>query len=44
MPLGLIGQLKDRAAFLDLVRFVFAVNDGGRAELNRLKKKAGVRN
>ena len=43
MTLGLIGQLKDRAAFLDLARFVFAVNEGGRAELNRLKKAAGVR-
>jgi putative heme-binding domain-containing protein len=42
MPLGLVGQLPDRAAFLDLVRFVFAVNEGGRTELNRLKKKAGI--
>ena len=42
MPLGLVTQLKDRGAFLDLVRFVFAVNDGGRTELNRLKKAAGV--
>ncbi|NBP82117.1 hypothetical protein EBU58_15720, partial [bacterium] len=42
MPLGLVTQLRDRSAFLDLVRFVFAVNEGGRTELNRLKKKAGI--
>lgn len=32
MPAGLVGQLKDRQAFLDLARFVFSINEGGEAE------------
>ena len=42
MPSGLIGQLKDRQAFLDLAKFVFTINKGGRNELRRLKREAGV--
>lgn len=40
MPAGLVGQLKDRQAFLDLARFVFSINEGGKAELRRLKAEA----
>jgi len=42
MPAGLVGQLEDRQAFLDLARFVYAINEGGKAELRRLKAAAGV--
>ena len=42
MPSGLIGQLKDRQAFLDLATFIFTINDGGKNELRRLKREAGV--
>jgi putative heme-binding domain-containing protein len=42
MPAGLVGQLKDRQAFLDLARFVFSINEGGKAELRRLRAAAGV--
>ena len=42
MPAGLIGQLQDRQAFLDLARFVFAISDGGKNELRRLQQEAGV--
>jgi putative heme-binding domain-containing protein len=42
MPAGLVGQLEDRQAFLDLARFVFSITDEGRAELRRLKAAAGV--
>jgi putative heme-binding domain-containing protein len=42
MPVGLVGQLENRGAFLDLVRFVFAVNEGGKESLKKLKKAAGV--
>ncbi len=42
MPAGLVGQLKDRQAFLDLARFMFSINEGGKAELRRLKAEARV--
>ena len=42
MPAGLVGQLKDRQAFLDLAHFVFSINDKGKAELRRLKAAAKV--
>jgi hypothetical protein len=42
MPAGLVGQLDDRQAFLDLARFVFSINEGGKAELRRLKAAADV--
>ena len=42
MPAGLVGQLEDRQAFLDLARFVFSINEGGKAELRRLKTAADV--
>ncbi len=42
MPAGLVAQLEDRQAFLDLARFVFAITEGGKAELRRLKAAAGV--
>ena len=42
MPVGLVGQLEDRQAFLDLARFVFAISEGGKAELRGLKAEAGV--
>ena len=42
MPAGLVGQLKYRQAFLDLARFVFSINEGGKAELRRLGAAAGV--
>jgi len=42
MPAGLIGQLKDRQAFLDLAKFLFTINEGGKNELRRLKGEAGV--
>ncbi len=42
MPVGLVAQLKDRNAFLDLAKFVFAVSDGGKSEMKKLKKAAGI--
>ena len=42
MPAGLVGQLKDRQAFLDLAHFVFSINDKGKAELRRLNAAAKV--
>jgi putative heme-binding domain-containing protein len=42
MPAGLIGQLADRQAFLDLAKFLFTINAGGKNELRRLKGEAGV--
>ncbi len=42
MPAGLVGQLEDRQAFLDLARFVFTISEGGKAELRGLKAEAGV--
>ncbi|MEX2214778.1 MAG: discoidin domain-containing protein [Phycisphaeraceae bacterium] len=38
MPPGLVNQLKGRDEFLDLVRFLMEVNEGGLARLNALKK------
>ena len=40
MPAGLARSLKDRAEFLDLVRFVLEINRGGEAKLRQLKRKA----
>lgn len=37
MPEGLVNQLKDRKAFLDLVRFLIEINKGGEARLKELK-------
>ncbi|MEO1993516.1 MAG: PVC-type heme-binding CxxCH protein [Pirellulales bacterium] len=42
MPVGLVAQLKDRDAFLDLAKFVFSVSDGGKSEMKRIKKAAGI--
>ncbi|MEK6235184.1 MAG: discoidin domain-containing protein, partial [Planctomycetales bacterium] len=38
MPPGLVNQLKDREQFLDLVKFLMDVNDGGPAKLLELKQ------
>jgi putative heme-binding domain-containing protein len=38
MPEGLVNQLKSREQFLDLVRFLIEVNEGGPTRMNALKK------
>ena len=38
MPMGLANQLKDRNQFLDLVRFLMDINEGGQQRLDALKK------
>lgn len=43
MPAGLASTLENRDQFLDLARFVLEINEGGRPELNRLKKQAKVK-
>ena len=40
MPSGLVNQLKDRGQFLDLVRFLLEVNEGGPARMAELKRTA----
>ncbi|QDV65383.1 Cytochrome c-552 precursor [Crateriforma conspicua] len=44
MPTGLANTLKTRQEFLDLVRFVTEVNQGGRKKLNQLKRRAKIKN
>ena len=42
MPAGLLGQLENRQAFIDLAKLLFSINSGGTGELRRLKGEAGV--
>ena len=42
MPQGLVSQLQDRSKFLDLVRFLIEVNEGGQAKMKELKASAGA--
>ena len=37
MPAGLVNQLADRSQFLDLIRFLIEINNGGRNRLMELK-------
>ena len=38
MPAGLVNQLANRSQFLDLVRFLMEVNEGGTKRQAKLKK------